>query len=132
MLYFVVYGNTNVIFLTVREYREYQCYLFDCTGIPGIPMLSFVVEWQYTCYLCWLNENTNVIFCSWIGIQMLSFVVEWEYKCYLCWLNGNINVKFVGWLVIPMLSLLFEWEYKCYLLWLNGNKNVIFWCWMEI
>jgi hypothetical protein len=42
MLYFVVYGNTNVIFLTVREYREYQCYLFDCTGIPGIPMLSFV------------------------------------------------------------------------------------------
>jgi hypothetical protein len=42
-----------------------------------IQMLSLLVEWEYQCYLFWLNGNANVIFVGLMGIPMLSLLVEW-------------------------------------------------------
>jgi hypothetical protein len=58
----MLYGNTNAIILTVREYREYQCY--------------FVTVREYQCFIFGLNGNTNVIFLGCTGIPMLSFLLN--------------------------------------------------------
>jgi hypothetical protein len=68
----------------------------------GIPMLSFLVEWEFQCYHSWVNGNTNVIF----------FWLNDNKKCYLFGLNGNTNVIFVGCMGITMLSLLAGREYQ--------------------
>jgi hypothetical protein len=80
-------------------------------------MLSVLVEWEYQCYLFWLNGNTNVIFFDCMGIPMLSFLTVWEYQCYIFGCTG---------MGIPMLLFLVDREYQSYLCWLNANTNVIF------